>query len=488
MHPAVTLGWAVADVVSERVSGTWAYTALDAMFDEPMRMSTTSHRREFSQHRLVRFQRGARARSEACGDDEAEMGNQLAAPARVQPGELLASDVPTLVYKDSLGGGRFLKTFLTRHEEGSSGGLVVVKVYLKRGNPATGGGLEAEYDREHERRLRLTREALLATPPRHLHAWPFQRELETERAVYLMRQYAHSTLYDRVSMRPFLSDIEKRWVTYQLLHALADCHERGVTHGDIKCENVLVTSWGWVFLTDFATFKPASLPADNPADYSFFFDAGGRRRCYVAPERFRDAAAEGVASVDERVTPAADVFSLGCALGELFIDGSALFDLSQLLAFRRGEHDPSASLAGVADGDARELIVHMTARDPVARLSAREYLERWTARGWFPKYFDALHDFAASLATKDADQTAAALAEHFAAITAAIVREEWNGEWKGAADAETGAADAETGAADAETENDQNDRNATEGGRTLEPHGVARAARGGHRRDDGGHR
>ena len=48
------------------------------------------------------------------------MGNQLAAPARVQPGELLASDVPTLVYKDSLGGGRFLKTFLTRAEEGTS--------------------------------------------------------------------------------------------------------------------------------------------------------------------------------------------------------------------------------------------------------------------------------------------------------------------------------------------------------------------------------
>ena len=32
------------------------------------------------------------------------MGNQLAAPARVQPGELLAGDVPSLVYKDSLGG------------------------------------------------------------------------------------------------------------------------------------------------------------------------------------------------------------------------------------------------------------------------------------------------------------------------------------------------------------------------------------------------
>jgi hypothetical protein len=32
------------------------------------------------------------------------MGNQLAAPARVQPGELLAADVPSLVYKESLGG------------------------------------------------------------------------------------------------------------------------------------------------------------------------------------------------------------------------------------------------------------------------------------------------------------------------------------------------------------------------------------------------
>ena len=32
------------------------------------------------------------------------MGNQLTAPARVQPGELLAADVPALVYKDSLGG------------------------------------------------------------------------------------------------------------------------------------------------------------------------------------------------------------------------------------------------------------------------------------------------------------------------------------------------------------------------------------------------
>ena len=56
----------------------------------------------------------------------------------------------------------------------------------------------------------------------------------------------------------------QRWLAFQLLTALAQCHERGVCHGDLKCENVLVTSWDWLFLADFASHKPTYLPADNP--------------------------------------------------------------------------------------------------------------------------------------------------------------------------------------------------------------------------------
>ena len=35
-------------------------------------------------------------------------------------------------------------------------------------------------------------------------------------------------------------------------------------HGDLKAENVLVTSWHWAYLADFASYKPVQLPADNP--------------------------------------------------------------------------------------------------------------------------------------------------------------------------------------------------------------------------------
>jgi phosphoinositide-3-kinase regulatory subunit 4 len=75
-------------------------------------------------------------------------------------------------------------------------------------------------------------------------------------------------------------------MAFQLLNGLRDARNRKIFHGDIKSENILVTSWNWIYLTDFASYKPSYLPLDDPADFSFFFDMSGRRICYLAPERF----------------------------------------------------------------------------------------------------------------------------------------------------------------------------------------------------------
>lgn len=185
------------------------------------------------------------------------------------------------------------------------------------------------------------------------------------------------------STRPFLDVIEKRWIAFQLLYGLRDSHAQGVRHGDIKAENVLVTSYNWVYLADFSSFKPTYLPADNPADFSYFFDTSGRRVCYVAPERFLDA---GQKKEGGELTEAMDIFSLGCVIAELFLEGTPLFTLSQLFKYRTGEYNPSPQLAKIEDLEIQSLVRHMISLDPTSRYSADQYLKQWKVKA-FPEYF-----------------------------------------------------------------------------------------------------
>lgn len=149
---------------------------------------------------------------------------------------------------------------------------------------------------------------------------PFQKIILTEKAGLIVREFVKYSLYDRISTRPFLTNIEKRWITFQILYALHQCHKVGICHGDIKLENITVTSWNWVLLVDFASFKPTFVPEDNPADYSYFFDTSRRRTCYLAPERFsknNQLLNEASALITEtacdngELTPAMDIFAAG---------------------------------------------------------------------------------------------------------------------------------------------------------------------------------
>lgn len=45
--------------------------------------------------------------------------------------------------------------------------------------------------------------------------------------------------------------------------------------------------------------------------------------------------------------PRQDVFSLGCTLAELFLDGRAVMDLGQLLGYKRREWDPASQVREV---------------------------------------------------------------------------------------------------------------------------------------------
>lgn len=139
-----------------------------------------------------------------------------------------------------------------------SGSLVVLKLFPKRAELRRS-------DVDAALAALAAQSAALATPPlRWLHVLPAPRVHNSERAVVALRQHVHASLAERVASRPALTASEKLFIAYQLLHALSQCHARGVCHGDITPSNVLLTSWGWLLLADFATaYKPACLPADN---------------------------------------------------------------------------------------------------------------------------------------------------------------------------------------------------------------------------------
>ncbi|KAF5350674.1 hypothetical protein D9756_008730 [Leucocoprinus leucothites] len=300
-----------------------------------------------------------------------------------------------IVYEKSLGSARFLKTVKCRHRNG----FLVVKVFIK---PDPGLSL-----RTHNRRLKFEKEALNDIA----NVYSYQAFAETEKAGYLIRQWLASNLYDRISTRPFLTMVEKRWIAFQLLNAMRDARNRKISHGDIKSENILVTSWNWIYLTDFASYKPTYLPLDDPADFSFFFDTSGRRTCYIAPERFYTAAENPEISTkkfkiamgelegkrDGKVTEAMDCFSAGCVIAELFLEGAPLFTLSQLFKYREGEYSVDTNLAQIEDEGVRNLIKQMIPLDPNERPSFDTLLH--TSRGTvFPEsFYSFLHNYVASV-------------------------------------------------------------------------------------------
>ncbi|KAJ9053456.1 Serine/threonine-protein kinase [Entomophthora muscae] len=313
------------------------------------------------------------------------MGNQLSGsiPSTSTAGiDSYIDELNGLTYIRSLGSARFLKTI----QGGSKAGPVVIKILVK---PSPNLSF-----RPYIQALKAEQEALRTAS----NVFSYQCQLETDRAVYVVRQYFHASLYDRISTRPFLILVEKKFITFQLLRALADCHARKVCHGDIKTENVLVTSWNWAYLSDFASFKPTYLPEDNPGDFSFFFDTSSRRSCYLSPERFYDPVREPGKAVQAGALPgqspglhpSMDVFAMGCVIGELFLESSPTFLLSQLLSYKRGEYDPAAALQPIECPEIRSLVLHMIQSNPADRLSASEYLEKWCASGGaFPSYFSS---------------------------------------------------------------------------------------------------
>lgn len=64
-------------------------------------------------------------------------------------------------------------------------------------------------------------------------------------------------------------------------------------------------------------------------------------------------------------------------IAELFREGSPVFGLAEVLAYRQGRFDPATVLSDIEPASIRDMVTHMLQLDPALRLSAAEYLEKW---------------------------------------------------------------------------------------------------------------
>jgi hypothetical protein len=194
---------------------------------------------------------------------------------------------------------------------------------------------------------------------------------------FVMKRLTGTTLYDVLAGHPDAA----KWPRRQLLAKLVDvclavelAHSRSIVHRDLKPANIMlgdfgevyVLDWGLARVIDASWFAQPIESVESHARANSGETAAGDvlgTPGYMAPEQIRDPA----------VTPAADVFALGCILYELAIGQPALPRGMGALepTLDAACHRPSQRVADVPP-ELDDLCARATAAAPLLRPTARE--------------------------------------------------------------------------------------------------------------------
>lgn len=179
-------------------------------------------------------------------------------------------------------------------------------------------------------------------------------------------------------------------------------------------------------------------------------NSSSEKRCYLAPERFHTPSSSSTSSVavdsgggggissstsaetseissltnpsaatnskttttKKKLTPEMDIFSLGCVLIELFLNGERCFDLGELMEYRRTMASSTTiiptflqqRLNKIERSNIRAACKHMLNVNPYNRLSAQQYFNRLNESNQFASSFTVLTNLVQSVTTIDTTQ------------------------------------------------------------------------------------
>lgn len=134
---------------------------------------------------------------------------------------------------------------------------------------------------------------------------------ENDKDIYLVFEYMETDLHTVIRAN-ILEDVHKEFIIYQILKALKYIHSAGIIHRDLKPSNILINSDVNIKICDFGLARSLALGKEGSLPVLTDYVA---TRWYRAPE---------ILLGSTKYSKAADVWSIGCILGELLV-GKALF-------------------------------------------------------------------------------------------------------------------------------------------------------------------
>jgi tRNA A-37 threonylcarbamoyl transferase component Bud32 len=242
-----------------------------------------------------------------------------------------------------------------------SGGMA--RVYLAR-DSVLGRHLALKVLREHYADdegfvERFRREAIHAASLNHPSVVQIYDQGRAEDGTYFMAmEYVPGgTLKERINKGGPLDPHEAAGIASQVAEALAEAHQRGIVHRDIKPQNVLLTASGEAKVADFGIARAVSASTITEANLVLGTAA------YMSPEQVGG----------ERVGPQSDLYSLGVVLYEM-LTGALPHGADDPIPtamkhpIQPAPHPSDANLAVSEELDA--LSAKLLAKDPQQRYSS----------------------------------------------------------------------------------------------------------------------
>ena len=157
----------------------------------------------------------------------------------------------------------------------------------------------------------------------------------------------------------------------KVARAVEYAHGKGILHRDLKPGNILLDGRGEPLVSDFGLAKWLDTSTDLTRTLTIFGTPG-----YIAPEQARGLRAQ--------LTPAADVYSLGAILFDLFTGQPPFLGEHALAVIQQASEKPAPklrSLAPALDRDLETICAKCLEREPEARYQSAgvlaDDLERW---------------------------------------------------------------------------------------------------------------